>query len=157
MIHYESLPKGTPGWLKLALFWLGGALGVAIGAESMVALYGLSAFLFPVFFPSAPAIFSQASAVSLGISGAVGAIAAGIVIMMAIDMNGLSKRALNKAHYALLLLSLTAAHVTVNSLSTLPYRYTPGWVFAAWAAAIFGGLLPWLVLRTTAARKLHKR
>jgi len=99
-MRFEKFPSSTPHWLVWAIFWLGGALGAAIIAVSLVALYGLSAFLNPVFFPTSGFIIDSSEAVSLGIIGAIAAAAAAGLIMVALSMNSLSKAAVTWSRFS---------------------------------------------------------
>ena len=157
-MRFEKFPSSTPHWLVWAIFWLGGALGAAIIAVSLVALYGLSAFLNPVFFPTSGFIIDSSEAVSLGIIGAIAAAAAAGLIMVALSMNSHSKAAVTWSRFAFLSTLLTACIITANHISSgNSYNYSLFWVILTWLGFVLGGILPYTLLSTSAARKLHNR
>lgn len=158
-MYFEKFPPKTPRWLVWAIFWLGGAIGAAIIAESLIALYGLSAFLNPVFFPGSGFTITVNEATALGIIGAIAATAAAGLIMTALGMNGLSKSAVNWSRFSFLGTLLTACVITANHFSTGSnvYSFSMTWVIVAWLSFVFGGILPYTLLSTSAARKLHSR
>jgi len=157
-MHFEKFPTDTPRWLVWAIFWLGGAIGAAIIAVSLAALYGLSAFLNPVFFPTSGFIIDTSEAVSLGIIGAIAVVAAAGLIMVALSMNSLSKAAVTWSRFAFLSTLLTACIITANHISSgNSYNYSLFWVILTWLGFVLGGILPYALLSTSAARKLHSR
>ena len=157
-MHFEKFPSKTPHWLVWAIFWLGGAIGAAIIAVSLAALYGLGAFLNPVFFPNSGFVISSSEAVSLGIIGAIAAVATAGCIMVALSMNSLSKAAVTWSRFAFLSTLLTACVVTANHLSSgNTYGFSAFWVVLVWLGFILGGILPYTLLNTSDARKLHTR
>lgn len=157
-MHFERFPAKTPRWLTWAIFWLGGALGAAIMAESLAAFYGLSAFLNPVFFPGSALSITPSEAATLGMIGFMAAVASAGLIMLALGMNSLSKSAVQWSRFSLIATLLTACAVTVNHFATNnTYSFSLGWVIAAWLSFVLGGILPYALLSTPAARKLHSR
>jgi len=154
---YKKLPKGTPSWLTGSLFWLGGALGLSISIYALIALYGLSAFLVTLFFPHASFEISSSEAIYLGIVAAAATLSGVLTSYLAIFMNGLSRKsiALSKLIWAP---SLVTALLIIfdTSVSRFSYHFSTIWVIGAIASFIFAGLLPWALLRSKAAQKLHK-
>lgn len=158
-MHFEKFPAKTPRWLVWAIFYLGGALGAAIVAESLAALYGLSAFLNPVFFPGSGFSISTDEAASLGIIGAIAATASAGLIMTALAMNSLEKTAVKWSRFAFWATLLAISVITANHFATTgnAYSFSLTWVVVAWLSFVLGGVLPYALLSTSAARKLHKR
>ena len=158
-MHFEKFPPQTPRWLVWDIFYLGGALGAAIIAESLAALYGLSAFFNPVFFPGSGFPITVNEATALGIIGAITAAAGAGLIMTALGMNNLSKSAIAWSRFAFLATLLSACVITANhfSIGNNVYSFSKDWVVVAWLSFVLGGILPYALLSTSAARKLHTR
>lgn len=158
MLTYKKLPKGTPRWITIAIFFLGGALGIAISIYTLVALYGLSAFLVNLFFPGSSFTIDSSEATYLGVTGIIAAIAATLASYLAVYMNGLSKKAITLSRIVWIpALIATVLVYTDTTFEGFTYIFSSTWVLGVVTSFIFAGILPWLLLRTKAARKLHSR
>lgn len=155
-MKYQPLPKHTPKWLSQALLWLGGALGISISIEALIALYGINAYLHLLFFPSSPFRISVTESVQLGVIGAMAGIAVLCLTMLALDLNSLHhKAALVKSLVCATVLAIVAVAVSANYVnSSMSYPYPLIAVTSAWFAAGLGGVLPYMILRTDAAQKI---
>ncbi|GEM_PF-1974420 len=157
MLTYKKLPKGTPRWVTTAIFWLGGALGIAISIQSLLALYGLSGFLITLYYPNSTFTISPHEASYLGYVGASAGLSALTLSFLAVRMNQLSKRAIGLSQIMWIPLSLTSLLVFWGH-RMIGFRYgVPAvWVFGMFISVVFGAILPWLLLRDPAVAKAHK-
>ncbi len=158
MFRYQRLPKGTPQWVTHAVFWLGGALGISISAMTLLALYGLSGFLLPLFYPSAGFVAAPHEAMFLGVLGVSAAISAVALSFLAVRMNQLSRRAIGLSRMQWLPLAATTCLVFLGHTTTnFVYGVGAVWVLAVFVSFVFGGILPWIVLRDPAVARVHSR
>jgi hypothetical protein len=158
MLTYKKLPKGTPDWLTYSILILGGFIGIAISAETLIAIIGISGFLFNLFYPTAGFVIDPDEAVFLGVTGLSAAFSATLVSFMAVHMNRLSKKALPLSKIVWIPLAVTALLVNFGHIrDDFTYGFAAIWVWAAFAGVVFGGVLPWLLLRTKAAQKVHNK
>lgn len=158
MLTYRKLPKGTPSWLTTSIFWLGGALGIAISVYTLIALYGLSAFLVNLFFPGSTFTIDANEAIYLGVVGVSSALTATLTSYLAVYMNGLSKRAIPLSRIVWIpALTTTLLVMFDTTIKDFMYSFSSVWVIGAIVSLVFCGLLPWLILRTKAGRKVHSR
>lgn len=154
---YKKLPKGTPSWLTMSLFLLGGALGLSISIYALIALYGLTAFLVTLFFPHATFEISSSEAIYLGIIAAAAVLSGVLTSYLAIYMNGLSRKSIGLSKLIWAPTLVTALLVLFDTMTNaFTYRFGTIWLIGAIASFIFAGLLPWVLLRSKAAQKLHK-
>lgn len=158
MIAYKKLPKGTPQWLTNSIFLLGGALGISISVYTLIALYGLSAFLITLFFPHSSFHIDSAEAIYLGIVGVAAGLVATLTSYLAVYMNGLKKQAIRMSRIVWAPALVTTVLVVSDSvMQSFLYPFNRIWVISALASFVFAGILPWMLLRTKAARKVHSR
>ena len=158
MLTYKKLPKGTPRWVTTSIFWLGGALGIAISVYTLIALYGLSAFLINLFFPTSTFTIESAEAMYLGVVGVSSALTATLVSYLAAYMNGLSKKAIPLSRIVWIPALTTTLLVIFDTVfKDFLYPFASIWLIGALVSLVFCGLLPWLILRTKAGRKVHSR
>lgn len=158
MITYKKLPKGTPQWLTISILLLGGALGISISVYTLIALYGLSAFLINLFFPHSSFIVNPPEAVYLGVVGLSAALAATLTSYLAVYMNGLKKQAIRMSRIVWApALATTILVVRDSMVHDFLYPFNSIWVLGAVLSFVFAGILPWLLLRTKAAHKVHSR
>ena len=151
------MPKNTPKWLVWAVFLIGGCLGLSIGVTGLLALYGVYGFVGNMFFVASLDI-SPHQAEYLGAMGLVAAIACVLLSFLAYDMNVLTRRSIALSKIVWLPLVLTAIMVWWARHNTnFTHRPHALWLAGAAASIILGGILPWLLLRTKAAQKLHNR
>lgn len=158
MLTYKKLPAGTPQWLTVSILLLGGALGISISVYTLIALYGLSAFLITLFFPNSSFHIDSVEAIYLGITGVASALAATLTSYLAIYMNGLKKQSIRMSRIVWAPAFATTLLVVCDSvMRAFLYPFNDIWVIAAVVSFVFAGILPWLLLRTTAARKVHSK
>lgn len=158
MLKYQKLPKGTPRWVTHAIFWLGGAIGIAISAMALLALYGISGFLVTLFFPGSDFVIDPAEAAYLGVLGVSAALSTVWLSFLGVRMNQLSRRAIGLSRMQWLPLSVTAVLVFYgHRMTDFIYGVPAVWVLAVFLALVFGGILPWIVLRDPAVVKVHSR
>jgi len=158
MLTYKKLPKGTPDWVTTAIFWLGGALGIAISAQALLALYGLCGFLITLYYPNSAFAITTHEAVYLGIVGASAAFSALMLSFLAVRMNQLSKRAIGLSRIMWIPLALTTLLVFWgHRMADFRYGVPGGWVLAGFVSVIFGAILPWILLRNPVAAKVHSK
>ena len=158
MLTYKKLPKGTPRWVTTAIFWLGGALGIAISAQALLALYGLSGFLTTLYYPNSAFAITTHEAVYLGVVGASAGLSALMLSFLAVRMNQLSKRAIGLSQIMWIPLSLTTLLVFWGHRMIGFHYGVPGvWVMTMFFSIIFGAILPWLLLRDPAVAKVHSK
>lgn len=156
MLKYQKLPKNTPGWVTHAIFWLGGALGLAISAMTLLALYGLCGFLVTLFYPNASFAIATDEAVFLGILGVSAALSATLLSFLGVRMNQLSKRAVALSRIVWIPLSVTAVLVFYgHRVTSFDYGVPSIWVLAVFVSLILGGILPWMLLRDKAVARVH--
>lgn len=156
MIMYKKLPKGTPQWLTVSILLLGGALGISISVYTLIALYGLSAFLIIIFFPGSDFHIDSAEAIFLGSTGLISALTATLTSYLAVYMNGLKKRSVATSRIIWAPALVTTILVIYDSMvQNFSYSFSSLWVWGAAISFVFAGILPWLLLRTKAARKVH--
>ena len=152
------MPKGTPTWLTVSILLLGGALGLSISIEALLALYGFTGFLSNLFFPHAGFHISSIEAIYLGVVGVCAALSATLLSYLAVYMNGLSKKAIRLSQIVAIPLTSTAILVAISHMTeNFDYSFSGLWVAGAIMSIIFGGILPWLLLRTKAGRKVHNK
>ncbi len=158
MLTYKKLPKGTPAWVTTSIFWLGGALGIAISVYTLIALYGLSAFLTNLFFPASTFNIEPSEAMYLGVTGVSSALAATLTSYLAVYMNGLSKKAMPLSRIVWIpALATTLLVIFDTTFTGFMYPFASIWIIGASISLVFCGLFPWLILRTKAGRKVHNR
>ena len=158
MIAYKKLPKGTPRWLTVSILLLGGALGISISVYTLVALYGLSAYLTNLFFPTAGFVISSGESAYLGIVGVASALSATLVSYLAVYMNGLSRKALPQSRIIWLPTLVTTIIVVINTtINDFRYPFSTLWLVSICISFVFSALLPWLLLRTKAAKRVHSK
>ena len=155
MIKYEKLPNGTPKKIETALFWLGGLLGFSIFVETFIAIRGLSGFFHQFLFPNSPFVMSLQSSVMLGLIGLFAMISAGLIIMLAMNMNGLTRNSIKLARWVWLPTLITSLLMIANN--DMANAYSPTWILGSALALIFAGGFPYILLSTLAGRKLHNR
>ena len=158
MIAYKKLPKGTPNWLTVSILLLGGALGISISVYTLVALYGLSAYLMTLFFPQSGFVISSNEAAYLGVVGVASALSATLTSYLAVYMNGLSKKAIPQSRLIWIPAFVTTILILM-SLGIESFMYPFGWIWIVGIllSFVFSAILPWLLLRTKAARKVHNK
>jgi len=158
MLKYQKLPKGTPRWVTHAIFWLGGALGISIASQSLLALYGLSGFLVTLFYPDSTFAISPREAGFLGIVGVSAALSAVFLSFLGVYMNRLSKNAIPASRIVWVPLVVTAALVFWgHRVDDFTYGVPSIWVLAVFISIILGGVIPWMVLRSKAVAKVHSK
>lgn len=158
MLTYKTLPKGTPAWVTHAIFWLGGALGVSISVQVLLALYGLSGFLMTLYYPNSGFSIGVQEATYLGIVGVSAALSATMLSFLAVRMNQLSKQAIGLSRVTWMPLALTTLLVFWgHRMEAFAYGVPAIWVLAAYLSIVFGAVLPWMLLRDKAVIKIHSR
>lgn len=158
MIAYKKLPKGTPQWLTISILLLGGALGISISVYTLVALYGLSAYLINLFFPTAGFEISAGESAYLGVVGVASALSATVVSYLAVYMNGLSKKAIPQSRLIWIPTIVTTVLVIMSvGIENFSYAFNWLWILGICLSFVFSALLPWLLLRTKAAQKVHSK
>ena len=157
MIQYRSHPRRTPAWLTRAVVFLGGAIGIGIMAELIIALCGFAIFMMPMFVPDHPYNITIAEAVKFGVVGTLAAGTTIVAIMMAISMNGLKRSAISLNLYTLYGSLAVMMTVCMDFFGKAVYKY-PYWLAVASVIGVIGvGLLPFVLLKTKAATKLYHR
>lgn len=158
MLKYKKLPKGTPQWLTTCIFLLGACLGLSISAHTLLALYGLSGFLTNLFYPTSEFSIGPSEAIYLGVLGLSAALSATMLSFLGVYMNRLSRKAIPLSQIMWIPLSVTALLVFWgHRIETFDYGVPSIWVLAVFASIVLGGILPWMLLRTKAADKVHSR
>jgi hypothetical protein len=158
MLKYQKLPKGTPRWVTHAIFWLGGALGISIAAQSLLALYGMSGFLVTLFYPDSTFAISPREAGFLGVVGVSAALSAVFLSFLGVFMNRLSKNALPASRIVWIPLAVTAVLVFWgHRIEGFNYGIPAVWVLAMFVSIILGGIVPWMVLRNKPVAKVHNK
>lgn len=158
MLTYKKLPAGTPRWLTVSILLLGGVLGFGISVYVLIALYGLSAFLIALFFPHSAFSIDPGEAMYLGVVGVSSALTATLTSYLAIYMNGLRKQSIRMSRLVWAPALVTTALVVCDSLmQNFLYPFNAIWVTGAIVSLVFVGILPWLLLRTKPARRVHSR
>ena len=111
-----------------------------------------------LFFPSAGFAISSGESAYLGVVGLASALSATLISYLAVYMNGLSKKALPQSKLIWLPTLVTTILVAMSPLiGSFSYSFTPLWVVGAIVGFLFSAFLPWLLLRTKAARKVHSK
>ncbi len=158
MLRYERLPKKTSPRIKAGIWIVGIALAYALVVNGLIAIYGLSGFLIPYFYPNNHLVFGPSEAAYLLILGLFAALATTMLAFLGVYFDQLSKktRPLSRVVFIPLILVTALLAMQQNDIH-FHYHLGPTWIWASLLSAIVAGLFPLLFLRSPEARRLHNR
>ena len=158
MLRYERLPKATSTNVKIGIWLVGLCLAYALVVNGLIAIYGLSGFLVPYFYPNNHLVYGPSEPTYLLVLGLVAALATTMLAFLGVYFDKLSKktRPLSRVVFIPLILVTTLLALQQTD-SRFSYHLGPIWIWASLLSAIAAGLVPLLFLRSPEARRLHNR
>jgi len=158
MFAYEKLPKGTSKRTQNLVVLVGILLGFCFVVEGLMALYAFCGLLAPLFFSNVSIPLQPRDTVLFIVQALSGSFACLLLGYVAFFMDRLSKRALpfSRWPYAPIIITYLCV-ATPRHSPGFSYHLGSGWAVATLLAIPLGGIIPYLFLRTRAARKLHSR
>jgi len=158
MLRYVTLPKKTSRRTWAAVIVCGICLGLALFVMGFIALYAFVGLFSLYFYPASHLILSNSDLAILILIATAATVATTMLGFLAYYMNKLASKALPLSRIVWIPMLTTVTLVLWQRTSTkFTYHMSWGWLWLAYEAVLFAGVVPAVFLHTRAGRELHNR